>query len=44
MELFYASVGVEINLQHQLSENGIHMLTQEDLWLVECQLIGYEGQ
>ena len=40
MEIFISSVDTEVHLLHQLSENGIHMLTQDDFTLVECQLIG----
>ncbi len=42
MEIFYSSVGVEVSLSSQLKENGIHLLSREDGWLVQCQLIGCE--
>ncbi len=42
MEIFFSSVNAEMDLLHQLLESDIHILTQDDLWLVECQLTGCE--
>jgi hypothetical protein len=40
MEIFYASCGLDTQIQHQLAANGIRPLQGEDVHLVARQLLG----
>ncbi len=42
MDIFFNSIEAEMSLLHQLLDSGIHMLTHDDLGMVECQLFGCE--
>jgi len=40
MEIFWASLGLDSPIQRQLDGSGIHLLREEDVKLIICQLHG----